>query len=463
MDRLEVEGRLRVAPVVLDLDHLRHEGAGVLAVLAPIVGLLDDRSRQLQQPRRLLAGDLVGVQPAGQALRRAVVLRELVFGVQGLHVLREYLGHVEGTGGGDLLLELGPVKGFLLFCRAAIPHADDTALHVGRHTEGAGGDEVRDLLGVQADRQVLPLRGSLEGAYHPALVYLVNVEAVLRALIVEGELVRAPAVIGRRVAGEALGLVDMPETAQGHARGVDGGRKDHHVLTGQEGAAVVRLAPADRVVGRQDGGDTPVKLRTQAQNDVVDKGGRVPVLGFLVRPRAEEAQPGFVEAGHGHDLDRAAAGGDRFHLWLGVDVQVLEVCRRLADDLEGAGVIMVHRPEQQHHRAAALADRPDELLQGVVDVIQGGVRPYAGPIEQVARDDRHVRLREKCLVIDGLHTPQGVQAAQILAVLGGPGQIAQVNVAGVQYLNHGLSPPHPLVSVPLHRQDRPPNSGRHQG
>ncbi len=132
--------------------------------------------------------------------------------------------------------------------------------------------------------------------------------------------------------------MDMPETAQGHARGVDGGRKDHHVLTGQEGAAVVRLAPADRVVGRQDGGDTPVKLRTQAQNDVVDKGGRVPVLGFLVRPRAEEAQPGFVEAGHGHDLDRAAAGGDRFHLWLGVDVQVLEVCRRLADDLEGAGV-----------------------------------------------------------------------------------------------------------------------------
>ena len=97
---------------------------------------------------------------------------------------------------------------------------------------------------------------------------------------------------------------------------------------------------------------------------------------------------------------------------------------------------MVHRPEQQHHRAAALADRPDELLQGVVDVIQGGVRPHAGPIEQVARDDRHVRLREKCLVVDFLHAPQGVQAAQVLSVLSGPGQIAQVNVAGVQNFQH---------------------------
>ena len=139
-------------------------------------------------------------------------------------------------------------------------------------------------------------------------------------LIVESELVHASAVVGRCGRAEALGLVDVAEAGQVHARRVDGGREDHHVLSGKERAAIVSLAPAYRVVGREDGGEAPVQLRNQPQDDVVDKGGGVPVLRLLVGAGAEEAQPRLVEAGDGHDLDRPLRCHQAFHPRLGVNV-----------------------------------------------------------------------------------------------------------------------------------------------
>ena len=62
--RGEVKGRLRVAPVVLDLNRPGHKCSSVFAVLASIVGLLDDRRGQLHEAGRFLACDVVGLQPA---------------------------------------------------------------------------------------------------------------------------------------------------------------------------------------------------------------------------------------------------------------------------------------------------------------------------------------------------------------------------------------------------------------
>ena len=159
--RGEVKGRLRVAPVVPDLNRPGHKGSGVFAVLAPIVGLLDDRRGQLHEAGRFLAGDVVGLQPASQALGGAVVLRELVLGVQGLHVIRDNLGHIKRAGVHQALLQLGPVKGFFLLQCAGIPDPDHAPLHVPR-IEGTAGDEVGHVLLLHRHRPVYSLRGALE-------------------------------------------------------------------------------------------------------------------------------------------------------------------------------------------------------------------------------------------------------------------------------------------------------------
>lgn len=52
-------------------------------------------------------------------------------------------------------------------------------------------------------------------------------------------------------------------------------------------------------MGRENGGEAPIQLRSQSQDDVVDKGGGVAVLRLLVGAGAEEAQPRLVEAGDG--------------------------------------------------------------------------------------------------------------------------------------------------------------------
>lgn len=51
------------------------------------------------------------------------------------------------------------------------------------------------------------------------------IKAVLRAFVVEIELIGRATVIGRRVRDKALRVVDVAETGQVYAGGVDGGGK----------------------------------------------------------------------------------------------------------------------------------------------------------------------------------------------------------------------------------------------
>ena len=407
----------------------------MLAVSAPVVGLLDDRSGQLLQSGGLVRLHAVGLQPADQTLGRSVVLRELVLCVQLLHVFRHNLGDVEGPGLHQVLLELRPIEGLVLFGGTGIPNPNNGIRDPVRRRRHSAGDEGGDVLRRQAQGEVLPLRRPSELA-GDLPVDSVNVKAVLRPLVVEGELIDGTAIEGRCLAHKPLRLVDVPKTGEVHTHGVDGSRKHYDVLACQEGGAVVRLASADRVVSHQDGRLRLVQLRGQAQHDVVDKRRSVPVLRLLVHPGAEQAEAGLVEAGNRYDLDRSAAGGDLLHLRLRVDMQVLEVLGGSLDELEGPGVVVVHGAKQQHHGVAALAQRDDELLQGVVDVLQGGVRPDAGPVEQVSRDDGHIGFLQEGPVVDLPHTPDGVFPTKVLAVLGGTGQVPEVNVSGMQNLNH---------------------------
>ena len=407
----------------------------MLAVSAPVVRLLDDRSGQLLKSGGLVRLHAVGLQPAGQTLGRSIVLRELVLGVQLLHVLRHNLGDVEGSSLHQVLLELCPVEGLVLFGGTGIPDPNNGIRDPVRRRRHSAGDEGGDVLRRQAQGEVLPLRRHSELA-GDLPVDSVKVKAVLRPLVVEGELIDGTAIEGRCLAHKSLRLMDVPKTGEVHAHGVDGSRKHYDVLACQEGGAVVRLASADRVVSHQDGRLRLVQLRGQAQHDVVDKRRSVPVLRLLVHPGAEQAEAGLVEAGDRYDLDRSVAGGDLLNLRLRVDMQVLEVLGGSLDELEGPGVVVVHGAKQQHHGVAALAQRDDELLQGVVDVLQGGVRPDAGPVEQVSRDDGHIGFLQEGPVVDLPHTPDGVFPTKVLAVLGGTGQVPEVNVSGMQNLNH---------------------------
>ena len=107
--RRKIEFRLGVAAVVLDLDLVRNEGSRMLPIVPAIVRLLDDWLCQGFEPVGLVAGDVVVLQPAAQGLKRAVVLGELIFRVQFLHVLRDDLGNVERAVRGQRLLDVGPV------------------------------------------------------------------------------------------------------------------------------------------------------------------------------------------------------------------------------------------------------------------------------------------------------------------------------------------------------------------
>ena len=89
------------------------------------------------------------------------MLRELVLGVQGLHVIRDNLGHIKRASVHQALLQLGPVKGFFLLQCAGIPDPDHAPLHVPR-IEGAAGDEVCHVLLLHRHRPVYSLRGALE-------------------------------------------------------------------------------------------------------------------------------------------------------------------------------------------------------------------------------------------------------------------------------------------------------------
>jgi len=120
---------------------------------------------------------------------------------------------------------------------------------------------------------------------------------VFRALIVEGELIRAAAVIRRSVAGKLLRVVDVPETCEVYAGAVDGGRKDDYILPGEEGVAVVGLRSGYGVVGDEDGRSSFAELRGEAEKYVVDERGRVAVLRLFICSRYEKPEAAFVKAG----------------------------------------------------------------------------------------------------------------------------------------------------------------------
>ena len=257
------------------------------------------------------------------------------------------------------------------------------------------------------------------------------IKAVLRAFVVEIELIGRAAVIGRRVRDKALRVVDVTETGQVYAGGVDGGGKDYNVLAGQEGAAVISFGTADRIVGDQNRRYRPVELRRQPQHYVVYECGRVSVLGFLINAGAEGAKPALIKAGDAHDLDRASGGLQRQHLRCRDDMEVSGVLRKLRQKLKGAGVIVIFCSKQQHYRAVRLAKRPDEMRHGVVHVLKGRISPYARAVKKVAGDDCEVGLL--CLGggYDSLHTPQGIKPAEVLAVFRRPCQVAEVCIGGM--------------------------------
>ena len=81
MDRGEVEGRLGVASIVLDLNREGDEGPCMSVRVPTVVRLLDDGGRQLCKAPGVLSGDLVEFKPAGEGFCRAIMLCKLFLGV----------------------------------------------------------------------------------------------------------------------------------------------------------------------------------------------------------------------------------------------------------------------------------------------------------------------------------------------------------------------------------------------
>ena len=264
-------------------------------------------------------------------------------------------------------------------------------------------------------------------------------EAVLDTFVVEVELIGAAAVIGRGIAREFLRAVDMPETGEVYAGAVDGRREYDNVLPREEGAAVVGLAAGDGVMGHEDARDALVELRRKPEQNVVDERGSVAVLGLLVRSGAEQPQAAFVEAGEGQNLNRPGAGGEFLDARRGVDVEVLFVLGDFPHSLEGAGIVVVLGAEQQDDVLAAAAQRSDEFCDGVVHVVEGGVGPDAGAVEQVSGDDGDVRRLRRGPLRDVLHAGDGVLSAGVFTVPNRPRKVSEVDVGGVQNLH--VNPP----------------------
>ena len=102
-------------------------------------------------------------------------------------------------------------------------------------------------------------------------------------------------------------------------------------------------------MGHHDCGFTAVKLCGKSENNIVDKRRCVPVLGFLVRPGAKEAQSPPVKPRNRHDLYRTFFCPDGFNLRCGVDMEVTLVFGDLPEHLKGPGVIVVLCPEQEDY------------------------------------------------------------------------------------------------------------------
>ena len=98
-------------------------------------------------------------------------------------------------------------------------------------------------------------------------------------------------------------------------------------------------------MGHHDCGFTAVKLCGKSENNIIDKRRCVPVLGFLVRPGAKEAQSSPVKARNRHNLYWAFLCPDGFNLWCGVDMEIALVFGDLPEHLKCPGIVVIRRPE----------------------------------------------------------------------------------------------------------------------
>ena len=207
----------------------------------PVIGLPDDRVCQFVQPldvivRQLAVRFLHRSQVAVQC-RPGIILCRSLCDQRVLRFVPDEVSHIKRALLHQAGLQCRPVQCLFLFLRGVVENPQDCALCLEWHSvQRPGLDESRQLFVCQLQRQVSALRRVNEAALDDLVpLDFVNVEAVFHALIIERQLVRAAAVIGRRVASEPLGFVDVSEAPQRHPCAVDGLRQDHHVLPREEG------------------------------------------------------------------------------------------------------------------------------------------------------------------------------------------------------------------------------------
>ena len=188
----------------------------------------------------------------------------------------------------------------------------------------------------------------------------------------------------------------------------------------------------------QDARHTGLALCFQAENDLCQLVREH--LRFLLSREARVRCPVYatVKARNTrHIYVLPVVGVDVDHLRLRYDADRIITVKSRRQHLELLLAVVVRSAAQ--HDGRGHVGKPPDVVYGCPALAETSVRPYAGLMENVARDDDKVRpvlLRVHRLKIKAA---ADVLKAGILSADLRPGETADVPVSGVQYFQHHIS------------------------
>ena len=163
-------------------------------------------------------------------------------------------------------------------------------------------------------------------------------------------------------------------------------------------------------------------------------------LRFLLSREARVRCPVYAtvkarNAGHIYALP--VVGVDVEHLRLRYDADRIITVKSRRQHLELLLAVVVRSAAQ--HDGRGHVGKPPDVVYGCPALAETSVRPYAGLMENVARDDDKVRPVLLCVHRLKIETAADVLKAGVLTVDLRPGETADVPVSGVQYFQHHIS------------------------